>query len=213
MALIGNITQVATEVALAASVAAARITQVATEALFRDRKAEIRITQVAAEVALRSTPPSGASRITQVALEVLHLPQPAVSAKATQVALEVLHLPQTPSGGTQTPPTFDLCAEFPFIRVSVRTAAKNDDEMGVRRARQIPPRQIRVFTLTWNSMQYQIIDLVEYFWHLVKGPVLPMFFTPPGELQCLVRFKENTLSKLKESANSGSCTIELEEVC
>jgi len=107
--------------------------------------------------------------------------------------------------------TFDICAEFPYTRVSQRRAVFNR-QGGIVQVRQINQREQRVYTLTWDAAPVVLQRRIKALWDTVYGPVMKMNYTPEGESQIEVRFSQDTLSRVYESAVTGSLTVELEEV-
>jgi hypothetical protein len=107
--------------------------------------------------------------------------------------------------------TFDVCAEFPYSRVSQRRAVFSALG-GLRQVRQVNQRELKIYTLTWNQAPLQLQRRITASWDATYGPVCAMNYTPEGESQIEVRFAEDTLSRLYDSAVTGSLTIELEEV-
>lgn len=107
--------------------------------------------------------------------------------------------------------TFDICAEFPYARVSQRRAVSSALG-GIRQVRQVNQREIRVYTLTWDEAPLVLQRRIKAIWDATFGPVCAMYYTPEGESQIQVRFAHDTLSRVYDSAVTGSLTIELEEV-
>ena len=106
---------------------------------------------------------------------------------------------------------FDICAEFPFTRTSVRRALFSDLG-GIRQVRQVNQRERRVFVLVWDKAPLQLQRRIKAIWADTYGPVRAMNFTPPGESELEVRFRKDSLSRVYSSAASGSLELELEEV-
>lgn len=107
--------------------------------------------------------------------------------------------------------TFDVCAEFPYTRTSQRRAAVNRTG-GIVQVRQINQREQRVYTLTWDRAPLSLQRRIKAIWDTVYGPVMKMNYTPEGESLIEVRFSQDTLSRVYDSAVTGTLTIELEEV-
>lgn len=109
------------------------------------------------------------------------------------------------------PITFDVCAEFPYTRTSIRRATAVELG-GIRQVRQINQRELRIFTLTWDKAPLILQRRIKAIWDEAYGAVLSMSYTPEGESALNVRFRSDTLTRVYDSAVTGSLTIELEEV-
>lgn len=107
--------------------------------------------------------------------------------------------------------TFDICAEFPYTRVSKRRAAFSDLG-GMRQVRQINQRELRVYTLVWDRAPAPLLRRIKALFYATYGPVLAMDYTPEGESAIRVRFARDTMERVFDSTATGSLTIELEEV-
>lgn len=107
--------------------------------------------------------------------------------------------------------TFDICAEFPYTRTSVRRGLASTLG-GLRQYRQVNQREVRIFTLTWDQAPIQLQRRIKALWDAAYGPVSAINYTPEGESQIEVRFRNDSLERVYDSAVCGSLTLELEEV-
>jgi len=109
--------------------------------------------------------------------------------------------------------TFDICAEFPYTRMSWRPAVSTPDGSPLVRSRDVNERELRIYKIEWSEAPRQIIERIkDLYVNRVFGPTIAMNFTPTGESEHEVRFKEATFQYRILSAVSVSCELELEEV-
>jgi hypothetical protein len=108
--------------------------------------------------------------------------------------------------------TFDIDPGFEFVRTSMRNASQSAaDRYGVVLCRQINERQVRVFSLNWQSVPAQVLTRIRQIADKAFGPVGRVNFTPPGESQLEVCFTANTIKDIQRTATDASLTVELEE--
>lgn len=109
--------------------------------------------------------------------------------------------------------TFDLCSEFPGVRVSMQPALSTPDGSPIVRARTIDPRPLRTWSLSWSGVPRELLLRLRILWREAGyGPSQAMDFTPPGESAIEARFRSGTLTYQIESPTTCSFSLELEEV-
>lgn len=108
---------------------------------------------------------------------------------------------------------FDIAPEFELVRTERRRAVRSNADQGVVLVREVNEQPVRIYTLNWSGAPSILLQSIRSKFRESLGGVLAMNYTPEEVGSAIeVRFAENTLTTIEESAVVGSTTVVLEEV-